>query len=116
MNPDNSAVLHRSLQHQFLRLTGGKKSRLNFENGRSVIDASGGAAVACIGHGDDRVKNAIAAQLNQVAYCSTLFYTTNVCEELCQELVNSSNGHMARALIVSSGEQSLSTCLYERIN
>jgi adenosylmethionine-8-amino-7-oxononanoate aminotransferase len=104
MDPKTSAVLHRSLQHRFLRLSSGKKSRLTFENGRTVIDASGGAAVACIGHGDDRVKKAIAAQLDKISYCSTIFYTTNVCEELCQELVNSTHGYMTRALIVSSGK------------
>lgn len=104
MEPEESAVLHRSLQHRFLRLTGGKGSRLIFENGQSVIDASGGAAVACIGHGDPRVKRAIEAQLDKISYCSTVFYTTDVYENLCQELVKSTHGHMTRALIVSSGE------------
>lgn len=104
LDPNTSAVLHRNLQHQFLRLSGGKKSRLFFENGQSVIDASGGAAVACIGHGDPRVKAAMAAQLDKISYCATIFYTTGVCEELCQELINSTHGHMTRALIVSSGK------------
>lgn len=100
----NSAVLYRDLNTRFLSLAKGRGIYLELENGLSVIDASGGAAVACIGHGDQRVRDAIVEQLNKVAYCSTLFYTSNVCEKLCQELVSSTNGHMSRAYIVSSGE------------
>lgn len=103
MDPETSAVLHRSLQHKFLRLSRGEKSRLFFEDGSSLVDASGGAAVACIGHGNEKVKKAIAAQLDKIAYCSTAFYTSRACEDLCQELVNSTHGFMTRALIVSSG-------------
>lgn len=100
----NSAVLYRNLNARFLSLARGRGIYLELENGLSVIDASGGAAVACIGHGDQRVRDAIVEQLDKVAYCSTLFYTSDVCEKLCQELVSSTNGHMSRAYIVSSGK------------
>lgn len=104
MDPEASAVLHRSLQHNFLRLSRGEGSKLIFEDKSEVIDASGGAAVACIGHGSKKVKEAIAAQLDKIAYCSTAFYTSSACEELCRELVDSTKGQMSRALIVSSGK------------
>ncbi|KAK7956790.1 Cullin repeat-like-containing domain protein [Apiospora aurea] len=84
---------------------------LELKNGLSVIDASGGAAVACIGHGDERVRDAIVEQLNKVAYCSTLFYTADVCEKLCQDLVDSTNGHMSRAYIVSSGSEAMEAAM-----
>lgn len=100
----NSAVLYRNLNTRFSSLLRGKGLFLELDNGLSVIDASGGAAVACIGHGDERVRDAIVAQLDKVAYCSTLFYTADVCEKLCQELVSSTQGHMSRAYIVSSGK------------
>ena len=105
----NSAVLYRNLNTPFLSLLRGKGLFLELENGLSVIDASGGAAVACIGHGDQRVRDAIVAQLDKVAYCSTLFYTADVCEKLCQELVSSTKGHMSRAYIVSSGRSCVGT-------
>ncbi|ETS83172.1 hypothetical protein PFICI_05048 [Pestalotiopsis fici W106-1] len=111
MDPEVSAVLHRSLQHKFLQLSRGEKSKLFFEDGSIVIDASGGAAVACIGHGNDKVKKAIAAQLDKIAYCSTAFYTSSVCEELCQELVQSTHGFMTRALIVSSGSEAMEAAM-----
>lgn len=49
-----SAVLHRSLHHDPLRVTSAKGHYLHLSNGQRIFDASGGAAVACIGHGNDR--------------------------------------------------------------
>ncbi|KAK7927757.1 exocyst complex protein exo70 protein [Apiospora marii] len=106
-NHHNSAVLYRNLNARFLSLARARGIYLELENGLSVIDASGGAAVACIGHGDQRVRDAMVEQLDKVAYCSTLFYTSDVCEKLCQELVSSTNGQMSRAYIVSSGSEAM---------
>ncbi|KAF7533855.1 hypothetical protein G7054_g6739 [Neopestalotiopsis clavispora] len=111
MDPEASAVLHRSLQHNFLRLSRGEGSKLIFEDKSEAIDASGGAAVACIGHGSKKVKEAIAAQLDKIAYCSTAFYTSSACEELCRELVDSTKGQMSRALIVSSGSEAMEAAM-----
>ncbi|ORY64962.1 exocyst complex protein exo70 [Pseudomassariella vexata] len=108
---ETSAVLYRNLHNKFLRLYRGKGSTLYLEDGRQILDASGGAAVACIGHGDPRVKDAIVAQLNKVSYCASTFYTTDVCEELCQELTNSTNGHMTRAYIVNSGSEAMEAAM-----
>ena len=72
-------------------------------NGRTILDASGGAAVSCLGHGDERVVAAAAEQMRQVSYCSSFYYTTAVLEQLCDLLVASTGGEMARAYIVSSG-------------
>ncbi|KAI3331385.1 exocyst complex protein exo70 [Ustulina deusta] len=105
-----SAVLHRSLKVDFPRIIGGEGNYVILEDGRRVFDASGGAAVACIGHGNTRVHDAIVAQLKQISYCSTAFYTTGVYEELCQELVNSAPG-MKRAYIVNSGSEAMEAAM-----
>ena len=49
-----SAVLHRSLHHDPLRVISAKGHYLHLSNGQRIFDASGGDAVACIGHGNDR--------------------------------------------------------------
>ncbi len=49
-----SAVLHRSLHHDPLRVVSAKGNYLHVSNGQSILDATGGAAVACLGHGDER--------------------------------------------------------------
>ena len=98
-----SAFLHRHLRQSFLSLSDAKGNYLTFSNGQRIFDASEGAAVACIGHGDVRVIEAVTKQMREAAYCSTLFFTTPICEELCQLLIRSTNGHMARAYLASSG-------------
>lgn len=44
-----SAVLHRHLHHEFLSIARGDGHYLVLEDGRRIFDASGGAAVACVG-------------------------------------------------------------------
>lgn len=44
-----SAVLHRHLRHKFLNIERGEGHYLILEDGRKIFDASGGAAVACVG-------------------------------------------------------------------
>ncbi len=70
-----SAVLHRDLHnapHHVLEASG-----LYFllSDKRRIIDATGGAAVSCIGHGDERVRDAIAAQVTKLDYCHSLFFS-----------------------------------------
>lgn len=98
-----SAVLHRNLKGQFPRVVGGEGHYYVVDGGRKVLDASGGAAVACLGHGNKRVAEAVIRQLNSIAYSPSTFFTTAVCEQLCKFLVSTTQGHMSRAYLVSSG-------------
>ncbi|KAK3353479.1 pyridoxal phosphate-dependent transferase [Lasiosphaeria hispida] len=106
-----SAVLHRHLSHEFLPLTRSEGNYLFLEDGRRIFDASGGAAVGCIGWGNKRVAQAIMAQILDAPYCASIFYTTRVHEELCRSLVNSTNGHMSRAYIVNSGSEAMEAAI-----
>ncbi|KAI1131368.1 exocyst complex protein exo70 [Nemania abortiva] len=106
-----SAVVHRSLKAEMPRIVNSEGSYLILEDGRRIFDASGGAAVACIGHSDTRVHDAMIAQLKQVSYCSTAFYTTDVYEKLCRELVDSTHGVMKRAYIVNSGSEAMEAAM-----
>jgi len=101
---DTSAVLHRDLSCDFLPLAEGEGNHLVLEDGRRIFDGSGGAAVGCIGWGNERVARAVSKQIMAIPYCSTIFYTTKAQEELCRYLVDSTQGHMGRAYIVNSGQ------------
>jgi Aminotransferase class-III len=76
---------------------------LNLANGQRILDATCGAAVSSIGHGNARVKKAIVAQLDQVSYCHPGFFRTSIAEQLADFLVDSTGGKMARACITGSG-------------
>ena len=99
-----SAVLHRNIHEEMCRVVRGEGSYLFLDDGTRILDAAGGAAVSCVGHGEARVQDAIMTQLKKVEYATTVFYTTDVCERLCKELVDSTDGQMSRAYIVNSGK------------
>jgi len=102
----SSAVLHRKLDLYFPVIARGEGCYVFLEDGRCILDASGGAAVACLGHGDKRVIDAMKQQAEEITYCATAFFTTKTYEALCQKLISTSPGHFSRAYIVSSGTSS----------
>src|SRR5690348_5582338 len=84
-SPDIDAantVLHRSLHPHDLpaRVTHADGLYLYLENGTKFLDATGGAAVACLGHNHPLIKQAIISQLDRVAYTATVFYSTSAAE------------------------------------
>ena len=102
-NQSESAVLHRDLHKKTEKVVEASGLYLILSNGRRIIDATGGAAVSCIGHGDTRVRDAIADQVGRLDYCHSLFFTCPPSEALARELIESTEGHMAKAFIVNSG-------------
>ncbi|KAL2267755.1 hypothetical protein VTJ83DRAFT_5032 [Remersonia thermophila] len=106
-----SAVLHRDLGYHFLPLKEGHGNYLVLEDGRKIFDASGGAAVGCLGWGNERVAQAVTEQMLAMPYCSTVYYTTKVQEELCRVLVDSTDGKMSRAYIVNSGSEAMEAAI-----
>ena len=59
--PDSSAVLHRSLHHKPLHVQSAKGNLLCLDNGQKILDATGGAAVSCLGHGNERFEGGISS-------------------------------------------------------
>ncbi|KAF4550679.1 Aminotransferase class-III-like protein 2 [Elsinoe fawcettii] len=104
--PRTSSVLHRTLHTDPLTVVRAKGQYLYLSNGQKILDATGGAAVSCLGHGDERVKKAMMEQMDTVAYCHSLFYGTETGEELARVLCESTGGEMGRAFFVSSGRVS----------
>ena len=98
-----SRILHRDFHTTPQRVIKASGISISLANGQNILDASGGAAVACIGHGDDRIKKAIARQMEEVSYCHSLFFSCSGAEGLGRELIESTHGNMTKAFIVSSG-------------
>ncbi|KAL7812301.1 Adenosylmethionine-8-amino-7-oxononanoate aminotransferase-like protein [Trichoderma gracile] len=106
-----SAVLHRDLKLAPSRVVSSSGLYIQFDNGRRILDATGGAAVSCIGHGDERVIEAITIQAKALDYCHTMFYSCPSAEDLCQQLIQSTGGQMARAFIVCSGSEAMEAAM-----
>ena len=101
---EKSAVLYRDLHQYPYEAAEASGLYLTLTDGRRIIDASGGAAVSCIGHGDERVKQAVASQLAKLDYCHSLFFTSDPSEDLSRALIDSTQQMMARVFIVNSGK------------
>ncbi|TYO61775.1 aspartate aminotransferase family protein [Bradyrhizobium hipponense] len=102
-----SRVLHRSLRETPPKAIGGEGVYLFAEDGRRVIDASGGAAVSCLGHQHPRVIAAMAKQASTLAYAHTAFFSSEPAEALADTLVGHEPGGLAYAYFVSGGSEAI---------
>jgi adenosylmethionine-8-amino-7-oxononanoate aminotransferase len=100
-------VLHRSLREQPPKAVGGDGVWLIAEDGRRILDGSGGAAVSCLGHQHPRVIEAIARQASKLAYAHTGFFSSEPAEELAERLVGDEPGGLAYAYLVSGGSEAI---------
>ena len=106
-----SRLLHRTLLSDPPLAVGGEGIYLHAADGRRIIDGSGGAAVACLGHGNARVNAAIAAQLARVAYVHTAIFSNAAAEELAETLLEGSPGGLTHAYFVSSGSEGMEAAI-----
>jgi adenosylmethionine-8-amino-7-oxononanoate aminotransferase len=90
---------------------GGSGIHLFDEAGKRYIDASGGAAVSCLGHGHPKVIAALKAQVETLAYAHTSFFTSEAAEELADTLIAAAPPGMARAYFVSGGSEAVEAAL-----
>lgn len=89
----------------------GEGIRLHLASGKVVVDGSGGAAVASIGHGNARVAAAMAAQAGRMAYAHTGFFTSEPAEALADLLLADEPGGLTHAFFVSSGSEAMEAAL-----
>ena len=71
-----SHVFHRNPLHSYPVAVSGEGIYLRDRAGRRYLDASGGAAVSCLGHSDRVVIDAIRRQLEALPYAHTSFFST----------------------------------------
>ncbi len=74
-------------------------------DGQAIIDASGGAAVAALGHGNRRIAEAIGRQAATMAYAHTGTFSNQPAEDLAELLLAGEPGGLTRAWFCSSGSE-----------
>lgn len=104
-------VFHRHLQHTPPVAVGGRGAWLTDAGGRTYLDASGGAAVSCLGHGHPAVLAAMHAQIDALAYAHTSFFTTRVAEELADQLIRTAPESMSHVYFVSGGSEAMEAAM-----
>lgn len=104
-------VFHRNPRQALPVAVAGRGIELIDSNGKHYLDASGGAAVSCLGHGHPRVIEAIKRQLDGIAYAHTSFFTTEVSEALADTLARAAPGDLDHVYFVSGGSEAVEAAL-----
>ena len=79
--------------------------------GKRYFDGSGGAAVSCLGHSDAGVREAVKAQLDQLAFAHTGFFTSEPAERLAGMLAARAPEGLDRVYFVSGGSEAVEAAL-----
>lgn len=106
-----SAILHRHLRHDYPIAIGGEGVYLIDREGNRYLDASGGAAVSCLGHGDADVIAAIKSQAEKIAFAHTGFLSSEPAEALADRLVRDAPGDLGKVFYVSGGSEAVDSAL-----
>jgi len=104
-------VLHRQLRGNYPLAVSASGCFIEDATGRRYLDASGGAAVSCLGHGHPDVLAAMHAQLDRIAYAHTSFFSTEVAEQLADTLVASAPAGISHVYLVSGGSEAMEAAL-----
>ncbi len=99
-----SRILHRSGGQPPIAVSG-EGINLILADGRRIIDASGGAAVACLGHGNQRIAEAIGRQAATMAYAHTGTFSSQPAEDLADIVLDGEPGGLSHAYFCSSGSE-----------
>ncbi len=104
-------VFHRSSTAAYPTAVRGEGAYLIDSTGMRYLDASGGAAVSCLGHDDAGIIAAVKAQLDRLSYAHTSFFTTEPMEALADELIARAPAGMERVYFVSGGSEAIEAAL-----
>jgi adenosylmethionine-8-amino-7-oxononanoate aminotransferase len=99
-------VFPRLLDLAYPNVERGEGLRLQTTDGAQILDAcSGGAMVACLGHGRTDIIEAARAQAERISYLYNHHFSNDQQESLAERLVTDIAPEMARVRFVSGGSE-----------
>jgi adenosylmethionine-8-amino-7-oxononanoate aminotransferase len=104
-------VFHRNPRHPYPVALRGEGAYLYDREGRRYLDASGGAAVSCLGHSDRAVIHAIQRQLERLPYAHTSFFSNEPMEALADALIARAPQSFDKVYFVSGGSEAMEAAL-----
>jgi adenosylmethionine-8-amino-7-oxononanoate aminotransferase len=106
-----SHVFQRQIKTKMPKAVAGEGVYLIDSEGKRYLDASGGAAVSCLGHGDKDVIAAIHKQSQDMAFAHTGFFTSEPAEELADTLVTDAPDGIEWVYFVSGGSEAIEAAI-----
>ena len=106
-----SYILHRHTQTTFPLAVAGEGPYIIDSEGKRYLDASGGAAVSCLGHSHPAVIEAVVEQVRKLPFAHTGFFTNEPYEALAEHLVTRAPEGIAKVYFVSGGSEANETAM-----
>lgn len=106
-----SHILHRHTLEHYPTAVAGDGVYLIDTNGKRYLDGCGGAAVSCLGHSNTAVKEAIKAQIDQLPYAHTGFFTSESSEALADYLTDRAPDNIDRVYFLTGGSEANETAI-----
>ncbi len=106
-----SHVFPRHCHADFPTAVAGDGCFLIDRSGKRYFDGSGGAAVSCLGHSNQRVIQAIRDQVEKLAFAHTGFFTSEPADDLADLLIANAPGELDRVYFVSGGSEAVESAL-----
>ncbi len=106
-----SHVFHRHTRQTYPTAVAGDGPYIIDSTGKRYLDASGGAAVSCLGHSAKAVSDAIQKQVSTLAYAHTSFFTTEPMEQLADYLIERAPEDLSSVYFVSGGSEAVESAL-----
>ena len=104
-------VFHRNPRDTYPVAVQGAGAYLIDRAGKRYLDASGGAAVSCLGHSDKAVVMAIQEQLAKLPFAHTSFFTNEPMEALADTLIARAPAPLEKVYFVSGGSEAIEAAL-----
>ncbi|MGH8709080.1 MAG: aminotransferase class III-fold pyridoxal phosphate-dependent enzyme, partial [Burkholderiales bacterium] len=104
-------VFHRNPRERYPVAVRGEGAYVIDRDGKRYLDASGGAAVSCLGHSDAAVVRAIQEQLARLPFAHTSFFTNEPMEALADALVARAPAPLQKVYFVSGGSEAMEAAL-----
>ena len=104
-------VFQRLINHTLPQAVKGDGIYLIDADGKRYLNASGGAAVSCLGHSDPDVIKAIKDQIDTLAFAHTGFFTSRPAEELAELLIEKAPDGIGMVYFTSGGSEAVEAAL-----
>src|SRR3981081_4221183 len=100
-------VFHRNPLHRYPVAVSGDGVYLRDREGRRYLDASGGAAVSCLGHSDRAVIDAIRRELGAPPFPPPSCFSNQPMEALADALIDGAPQPLDKVYFTSGGSEAM---------
>jgi adenosylmethionine-8-amino-7-oxononanoate aminotransferase len=105
------ALFHRNLQHNYPVIVRGEGIYVYDDTGKRYIDGAAGASNLTLGHGRQRIAEAMAEQAGTLAYCFSTHFTNQPALDFAERVASLAPGDLNRVYFVSGGSEGIETAI-----